>query len=198
MPRHGFLKPVLILPVLTALLVCVFVVYYGQREASTALQIGGPFTLTRVADGKSVTERDFRGKFMLVYFGYTYCPDVCPTTLADLAAALKDLGGAAARVQPIFVTVDPARDTAAMLKSYLAQFSPSFTGLTGSQEQIAAMEKSYRVYAAKTPTGNGPDDYVMDHSSMFYLMDTRGSFVAILRADQDGKALAANLKEYLE
>src|SRR3954447_24211281 len=139
--------------------------------------IGGPFQLES-GDGKPVTDRDFRGKYMLVYFGYTFCPDVCPTTLNAVADAMDKLGPKADRVQPLFITVDPKRDTPAVVKQYAAAFGHRVIGLTGSAEQIAKVSKEYRVYYAEHRTGPGPDDYAMDHSSILYLMGPDGAFVA--------------------
>jgi protein SCO1/2 len=163
---------------------------------NSPLSIGGPFTLED-GGGKAVTDLDFRGKYMLVYFGYTFCPDVCPTTLNAVADAMDKLGPAAARVQPLFITVDPKRDTPAVVKQYAAAFGPNIEGLTGTAEQIARVAKEYRVYYAEHRTGPGPDDYSMDHSSVLYLMNPDGAFVAPVRADQTGDEIAANLKKLM-
>jgi len=158
----------------------------------TGLTVGGPFSLVD-GDGKPVTDQTWRGKYLLVYFGYTYCPDVCPTTLTNVATALDKLGSKADRLQPLFITVDPKRDTPAVVKQYAAAFSPRLVGLTGSPEQIAAAAKAYRVYYAEHRTGPGPDDYSMDHSSVLYLMGPDGRFIAPLRTDEDGTDMAAAL-----
>ena len=136
--------------------------------------IGGPFTLTN-GDGQAVSDASFRGKWMLVYFGYTRCPDACPTTLGDIANALQRMGPAAGRVTPVFITVDPARDTSAVMKNFTAAFGPAFVGLTGSDAAIRQVEKEYRVYAARHATD--ARDYSMDHSSIIYVMDPNGHFV---------------------
>jgi protein SCO1/2 len=166
----------------------------GSQPA--ALTVGGPFALID-GDGHKVTDQTWRGKYMLVYFGYTYCPDVCPTTLTNLADALDKLGGKADRVQPLFITVDPKRDTPAVVKQYAAAFGPRFIGLTGSDEQIAAAARAYRVYYAEHRTGPAPDDYSMDHSSVLYLMGPDGRFIAPLRADQSGPEMAAALTKLM-
>lgn len=158
--------------------------------------IGGPFTLED-GNGKSVSDTDFRGKYMLVYFGYTFCPDVCPTTLNAVADAMDKLGPEASRIQPLFITVDPKRDTPAVVKQYAAAFGPRIEGLTGTPDQIASVAKVYRVYFAEHRTGTGPDDYTMDHSSVLYLMDPKGQFLAPVRADQSGEEIAANLKKLI-
>ena len=157
-----------------------------------ALTVGGPFLLID-GDGKPVTEQTWHGKYLLVYFGYTYCPDVCPTTLTNVADALDKLGAKADRIQPLFITVDPKRDTPPVVKEYAAAFGPRIVGLTGSAEQIAAAAKAYRVYYAEHRTGPGPDDYSMDHSSVLYLMGPDGRFIAPVRADQTGPEIAAVL-----
>ena len=162
----------------------------------TASLVGGPFVLEN-GDGKPVTDRDFRGKFMLVYFGYTYCPDVCPTTLNEVANALDHLGASANRLQPIFITVDPERDTPAVMKQYTAAFTPRLLGLTGTPEQIAKVAQEYRVYYAKHRTGPGPNDYSMDHSSILYLMGPDGKFIAPLRADEPGTQMATDLAKLM-
>jgi len=158
--------------------------------------IGGPFQLVQ-ADGHVVTDRSFPGKYLLIYFGYTFCPDVCPTTLAKMAAALDKLGAKADRVQPLFITIDPKRDTPAVIGRYTAAFSPRLLGLTGTAEQIATVEKEYRVYAAVHRTGSGPNDYTMDHSGIVYLMGPNGHFVAVVRADADADAMAVDIAKKL-
>ena len=158
--------------------------------------IGGPFTLLD-GNGKTVTDKDFRGKYMLVYFGYTFCPDVCPTTLNAVADAMDKLGPASSKVQPLFITVDPKRDTQTVVKQYAAAFGPRIVGLTGTPDQIATVAKEYRVYYAEHRTGPGPNDYSMDHSSVLYLMNPEGAFLAPVRADQTGDEIAANLKKLM-
>ena len=163
---------------------------------NSALSIGGPFTL-QDGNGKPVTDRDFRGKYMLVYFGYTFCPDICPTTLTAVADAMDKLGPTADLIQPVFITVDPKRDTPAAMKPYVAAFGPRIEGLTGTPDQIAGVAKEYRVFYAEHRTGQGPDDYTMDHSSVLYLMGPDGAFVAPLRADAPGEEMAASLKKLM-
>jgi protein SCO1 len=162
------------------------------RSHQNASGIGGPFALVD-GDRKPVTDQNFRGKFMLVYFGYTFCPDVCPTTLNEIAEAMDKLGPAAARVQPIFITVDPKRDTPDVMKQYTASFSPKLLGLTGTPEQIAKVAREYRVYYAEHRTGPGPNDYSMDHSSVIYLMGPDGQFVEPIPADETAATLAADI-----
>jgi cytochrome oxidase Cu insertion factor (SCO1/SenC/PrrC family) len=146
----------------------------GGAEHS-GVEIGGPFTLVD-GTGQTVTDASYRGRYMLIYFGYTFCPDVCPTALSLMAAALDKLPEAEARdIVPLFITVDPERDTAKVVKDYAAAFHPRMIGLTGSPEQVAAAERAYKVYAAKAKSANG--DYTMDHSSIVYLMGPDGRFL---------------------
>ena len=144
-------------------------------------KLGGPFTLTD-QNGKTVTDADYRGKYLLIYFGYTYCPDMCPTGLQAIAHTLDQLGPDAAKVQPLFVTIDPARDTADKLKDYDASFHPRIIGLTGTADQIAAIAKEYQVYYAKGEQVD-ENDYMMDHSSLIYLMDPQGHFITTFNED---------------
>ncbi len=158
--------------------------------------VGGSFSLLD-GDGNRVTDRDLRGKYALVYFGYTFCPDVCPTTLNQVSEAFDRLGAKADRVRPVFITVDPARDTPAVMKQYASSFTPRLLPLTGSAAEIADVAKKYRVYYAPHRTGDAPGDYTMDHSSVLYLMGPDGRFVAPLRADAAAPELAADLSKQL-
>jgi protein SCO1/2 len=155
--------------------------------------IGGPFTLTS-GDGVTVTDKDFRGKYMLIYFGYTFCPDICPTSLNTVAEALDRLGAKAERVLPLFITIDPKRDTPDAVKQYAQAFGPRMVGLTGSQAQVDIVAKAYRVYYREHRTGPGPNDYTMDHSSILYLVGPDGNFVAPIRAEQPPEDIAAALR----
>ena len=161
----------------------------------TAL-VGGPFSLVN-QDGRRVTEKDFLGKYMLVFFGYTYCPDVCPTELQVMTAALDQMGPEADRIQPVFVSIDPARDTPDVLKAYVANFGPRLAGLTGTPEEVANIAKAYRVYYAKAGNSSSTTDYLMDHSSIIYLMGPDGSFVKHMPYTTDAGKLATDLKETL-
>lgn len=158
-----------------------------------APEIGGPFTLTD-GDGRPVTDQTYRGKWLLVYFGYTYCPDACPTGLSNIGAAMKQLGPDAERVQTLFITVDPERDTPAVMKDYVAAFDSRFVGLTGTPEQIAAVARGYRAYYKRVGEG---DDYVMDHSIVIYLMDPDGRYKTVLRHSTAPSEIAATLKSLL-
>jgi protein SCO1 len=165
-------------------------------EGNGGLSIGGPFKL-QDGSGKTVTDRDFRGQYMLVYFGYTFCPDVCPTTLTAVADAMDKLGPSASKVRTVFITVDPKRDTPAVVGKYVAAFGPHVVGLTGTPEEIAQVARAYRVYYAEHRTGPGPNDYAMDHSSVLYLMDPKGGFLAPVRADQSGDQIASALRKLM-
>ncbi|MDB5401280.1 MAG: hypothetical protein QOD93_6786 [Acetobacteraceae bacterium] len=195
-PRHRVLYATMGLLLAVLLVGAGGVLWLSGSGGNNPISIGGPFTLED-GGGKPVTDRDFRGKYMLVYFGYTFCPDVCPTTLTAVADAMDKLGPAASRVQPLFITVDPKRDTPAVVKQYAAAFGPNIQGLTGTPEEIAQVAKEYRVYYAEHRTGSGPNDYSMDHSSVLYLMSPDGSFVAPVRADESGDEIAANLKKLM-
>ena len=152
--------------------------------------IGGPFTLVD-QDGRTVTEAAFKGKPTLIYFGFTFCPDVCPTSLLLMETALEKLGpDAASKVNLVFITVDAERDTPALLKGYVTNFGPTFIGLTGTPEQVAAAARAYRVYYQKVPGKDG-GPYLMDHSSIVYLLDRNGRFVTHFTHDAKAEAIAA-------
>ena len=165
----------------------------------TAADFDGSFSLTD-QNGMRRTDMDFRGKYMLVFFGYTYCPDVCPTTLAIEAEALSKLGASANRIVPIFISVDPKRDTPAKIKTYLSSFDapsrPNFVGLTGTDAEIASAAKSYRVYYRAHIDGRTQDgsEYSIDHTGDVYLMDPTGKFVAYYSQGILPDELAEDLK----
>lgn len=149
----------------------------GVTVETTGLpKIGGPFTLVD-HNGKTVTEKDFMGKYMMIYFGYTYCPDVCPTSLTLIADAFEILGDKAEQITPVFITVDPERDDPEATKMYVEHFHDRLVGLTGSMEQVDAAAKAFKAYYAKVGDGYNDDDYAMDHSSITYLMGPDGNFV---------------------
>jgi protein SCO1 len=181
------------------LVVCFGVIYLiiGPGISGGALrtaQIGGPFKLTD-QNGKMVTDQDFKGKPFLVFFGFTHCPDVCPTTLFDISEVMKSLGPDANRIGAVFITVDPGRDTAASLKEYLSSFDPHVEGLTGDAAALAAVAKEYRVYYKKVPLDGG--DYTMDHTAIVYLMDKEGHFVSPFSLKRKPEESAAELRKYL-
>jgi cytochrome oxidase Cu insertion factor (SCO1/SenC/PrrC family) len=158
--------------------------------------VGGPFTMVN-QKGETVTDKTFLGKPMLLFFGFTFCPDVCPTELQVMAAALTELGATGADIQPIFVTVDPERDTPEVLAAYVSNFGERFIGLTGSPAQIAEMAQIYRVFYAKQENTADPKNYQMDHSAIIYLMGPDGKFLKHFSYSTDAKALAEGLKQAL-
>ncbi len=167
-------------------------VMFTSNRPQTAT-IGGPFRLTD-QNGRTVTEQDFKGAPFLVFFGFTHCPDVCPTTLFEVSEILRTLGPDAARVRVAFITVDPERDTPTALKDYLSSFDPHMEGLTGDPAAIAAVAKAYRVYYKKVPLDEG---YTMDHTAIVYLMDKDGNFVSPFNMKRTTEAAAADLRRYL-
>jgi protein SCO1 len=160
----------------------------AQQTESTA--IGGPFDLVD-QDGNNVTDRDFSDKASVIFFGYTSCPDACPTTLLDLSNWLRDLGADAERLNVLFISIDPERDTPARIKEYLSSFDPRIHGLTGTPEQIAAAAKAYRVSYERVELEGG--EYTMDHTAAIYLMDRSGHFVAPLSLQTEDKVALERL-----
>ena len=152
--------------------------------------VGGPFTLVD-QDGRTVTERDFAGATHLLFFGFTHCPDVCPTTLQQISDVLEALGPKGKGMRVAFVTVDPERDDPASLKTYLSSFDPRITGLTGTPEQVTAAEKAYRAYARKVPGKEG--DYTMEHTALVYVMDAQNRFLGALDLSRPAADTAAQL-----
>ena len=155
--------------------------------------IGGPFTLTDHT-GKQVTDSDFRGRYMLVYFGYTFCPEICPTELQDVSEALELLGKDADKIAPIFISVDPDRDTVEQMAGYVPLFHKKLIGLTGTKEQIAAVAKAYRVYYARQ--GDGAE-YEMDHSSIIYFMDPDGQYAAHFAYGVEPEKIAQKISDVM-
>ncbi|WP_404373288.1 SCO family protein [Sphingomonas sp. MMS24-J45] len=170
-----------------------------ERAPLDGVKIGGPFSLTD-QDGKARTDRDFAGRYRIMYFGYTFCPDVCPTDVQTIGAGLrafeKQDAARGAKVVPIFVTVDPKRDTPAVLKTFVSAFHPRMVGLTGTPEAIAAVAKAYGIYAeAEKPNAEG--GYLVAHSRFAYLMDPAGKPVALLPQDKTPKDVAAELDRWV-
>ncbi|MBP0445609.1 SCO family protein [Roseomonas sp. SSH11] len=157
--------------------------------------IGGAFTLVD-GDGRQVTEADLRGRLALVFFGFTHCPDVCPTELQAVGQTMDLLGPQANQVRPVFITVDPERDTPERMKDYVALFHPSITGLTGTREQVAAAARAWRVYYNKV-TPPGASEYLMDHSSFTYLMGRDGSLRALFRPGVTPEEMAGTIRANL-
>lgn len=166
----------------------------GVSKVAQPAAIGGPFQLTD-QNGKAVTDKSLKGKPTLIFFGYTHCPDVCPTSLFEISEVLRVMGRDADKVNAIFISVDPERDTQAAMKDYLSSFDPHLQGLSGDPAETAKVITSYRVYAKKIPTKDG--DYTMDHTALIYLMDREGRFVSPFNLKRTPEEAAADLKKYL-
>ena len=166
----------------------------GLRSMTAPAAIGGPFQLTDQT-GQTVTDKSLKGKPTLIFFGFTHCPDVCPTSLFEISEVLKAMGKDADRVNAVFVSVDPERDTQASMKDYLSSFDPHLKGLTGDPEAVAKMISAFRVYAKKVPLKDG--DYTMDHTALIYLMDRDGHFVSPFNLKRTPEEAAVDLKNYL-
>jgi protein SCO1/2 len=166
----------------------------GLRHVTAPAAIGGPFQLTDQT-GQTVTEKSMQGRPSLIFFGFTHCPDVCPTTLFEISEVLKAMGKDAEGVNAYYISVDPERDTASAMKEYLSSFDPRLKGLTGNAEEIAKVLSEYRVYAKKVPLKDG--DYTMDHTALVYLMDRDGKFVSPFNINRKPEDAASDLKRYL-
>jgi protein SCO1 len=192
------LKRSLLLPLtvflVAALTLLVTVLLLVPEPQQARVPIGGPFKLT-TQDGKPFTDENLKGKPFAVFFGFTHCPEVCPTTLYDLTQDLAALGKDADNLRVAFVTVDPARDTPELLKTYLASFDPRIVGLTGTEEEIAAVAKAYKVYYRKVPTDS---DYTMDHTATIFLMDSRGDFYGTSNFQESQDIRRGKLKKLVE
>ena len=178
---------------LLALVTAIFIVV-GPGERSGGGGIGGAFTLVSQS-GNKVSDKDFAGTPFLVFFGFTHCPDVCPTTLYETSEVLRALGNNADKLKVAFITVDPERDTPEALKNYLGSFDPRIVGLTGSQEEIDRVTRAYRAYYRKVPLKDG--SYTMDHTALVYLMDKRGNFVGSFNVKRTPQEAAKELTRYL-
>src|SRR5206468_5688431 len=166
----------------------------GVSKVAQPAAIGGPFQLTDQA-GDVVTDQNLKGRPTLIFFGFTHCPDVCPTSLFEISEVLRAMGTDAGKVNAWFVSVDPERDTAAAMKDYLSSFDPHLKGLTGNPEAVAKVLSAYRVYSKKVPLKDG--DYTMDHTALIYLMDRDGHFVAPFNLKRTPEEAASDLKRYL-
>ena len=164
------------------------------KKIAAPAAIGGPFQLSDQS-GQAVTEKNLKGRPTLIFFGFTHCPDVCPTSLFEISEVLRVLGKDADKVNAYFVSVDPERDTQGAMKDYLSSFDPHLKGLTGDPESVAKVLTAYRVYSKKVPLKDG--DYTMDHTALIYLMDREGHFVAPFNLKRTPEAAAADLKRYL-
>ena len=166
----------------------------GLKTVTAPAAIGGPFQLVDQV-GQTVTEQNLKGKPTLIFFGFTHCPDVCPTSLFEISEVLKAMGPEADKVNALFVSVDPERDTSAAMKDYLSSFDPHLKGLTGDPAAVAKVLSAYRVYAKKVPLKDG--DYTMDHTALIYLLDRDGRFVSPFNLKRTPDEAAKDLKRYL-
>lgn len=173
----------------------------GRGQGGGGVAIGGPFALVD-QNGRTRTEKDFRGRLMLIYFGYTYCPDVCPTALQVMSVAMDMLGEDAGKVVPVFATVDPERDTVAHMRDYIKNFYPGMVALTGTADAVRQAAKAYRIYYRKADVGpdgkkSGEKDYLMDHSSIVLLMDREGRYLTHFTHQTQSDAMAAEIRRRL-
>ena len=194
--RQRLILPLVVLAIglgaLTAAAVLAF--YPGSRENLPRADVGGPFTLVSM-DGRSVTDKDFDGAPHLVFFGFTHCPDVCPTTLFNLSEMFRAMGDKGRDVRALFITVDPERDTPEIMKSYVSSFDQRIVGLTGTRAEIDKTVKEYRAYAKKVPLKDG--GYTMEHTALVYLMDGRGGFVGSFNSEKPPAEAARDLLKHL-
>ena len=170
-----------------------YLLWQNDRMQQVAA-VGGPFSLID-GDGKRVTEADYKGRWLMVFFGYTFCPDACPTALSAMAAAMDRMGQDADQVQPIFITVDPERDTPQVMKEYVGNFGPKIVGLTGTAADIAAVAQAFRVYYKKA--GDGPN-YLMDHSTAILVLDPTLHFAGIIPGDAKPAQIIERLKQIMQ
>jgi len=165
-----------------------------SQQSAGKVPIGGPFRLTS-HEGKPFTEENLKGKPFVVFFGFTHCPEVCPTTLYDLTQDMAALGKDAEKLQAAFITVDPARDTPELMKTYLSSFDPRIVGLTGTEEEIAAAARAYKIYYRKVPTDDG---YTMDHSATLFLMDSKGEFYGTSNFQEPEETRRSKLRQLIK
>jgi protein SCO1/2 len=168
----------------------------GRPGSSGIARIGGPFQLVD-HNGQTRNDSEFRGRLMLIYFGYTFCPDACPTALQVMSVALNQIGDRAKEVQPIFITIDPERDTVARMKDYVRNFHPGLVGLTGTAQQVAKAAKAFRVYYVKAGDAGSKADYLMDHSSIVYLMDRKGRYLTHFTHNNAPEDLVREIRKHL-
>ena len=192
--RNRLLLPLSVIVLGLVALAATAYVVTPDKSAPRASAIGGAFTLVR-QDGQTVTDAAFKGEPLLVFFGYTHCPDVCPTSLYEISEVFKAMGSDK-KVQALFITIDPERDTPAVMKDYLSSFDPRIVGLSGDPAQTQAVEKAFKVYAKKVPGAHG-DDYTMDHTAIIYLLDKQGRFVNAFNLERTPQEAAKDLERYL-
>ncbi|WP_375457615.1 SCO family protein [uncultured Enterovirga sp.] len=175
---------------LAALLVAAYLTLAPSPRIAAASTVGGPFRLVD-GNGRTVTERELKGAPHLVFFGFTHCPDVCPTKLFELSEIFRSMAGRGPAIRALFITVDPERDTPEVMKNYVASFDPRIVGLTGGRDEVDAVVKSYRAYARKMPLKDG--DYTMEHTTLVYLMDKEGRFVGSFNVERPPAEAAKDL-----
>jgi protein SCO1/2 len=199
MPKSGVARGLVIACLVAILGLCGLVswkLYQRSVGAETgSVAIGGPFSLTD-QDGKRVTEADLKGKLSLIYFGYTFCPDACPTALGTITAALNKMGADADQVTPVFITIDPERDTQQVMKDYASNFHPRLLALTGSVQEVTAAAHAYKIYFTKED-GADPEHYLMNHSTLIYLMDRDGNYLAHFGPQATPDDIVAEVRKYL-
>lgn len=193
--KRSLLVPLTIfLTGLLVLLVTVAFLFQPQQQNASRVPIGGPFRLTS-HEGKPFTDADLKGRPFAVFFGFTHCPEVCPTTLYDLTQDLASLGSDSDKLRVAFITVDPAQDNPELMKTYLSSFDSRIVGLTGTEEEIAAVAKAYKIYYRKVPTDNG---YTMDHSATIFLMDSKGEFYGTSNFQETEEVRRSKLKQLIK
>ena len=178
------------------LLVLAGLYFWLLRHSAPSTEIGGPFALTQ-DKGEVVTDRGFRGRFLLIYFGYTSCPDLCPTTLSAVAEALRILGSEADRLYALFITVDPKRDTPAVTRAFASSFSPKIIGLSGTAAQIQAIEREYHVIDRARSPNTGASGYEIDHTAVIFLIAPNGRYLAAIAATATGAEIADTISHYM-
>ena len=177
------------------LLTTLLLILPDAQQSAGKVPIGGPFRLTS-QEGKPFTDENLKGKPFVVFFGFTHCPEVCPTTLYDLTQDMAALGKEAENLQAAFITVDPTRDTPELMKTYLSSFDPRIVGLTGTEEEVAAAAKAYKIYYRKVPTEGS--DYTMDHSATLFLMDSKGEFYGTSNFQEPEETRRAKLRQLVK
>lgn len=192
--------PFIVLSMAAALgLALVIAILFEPEDSNVSAarpNIGGPFTLTN-HEGAEVTDQSFQGQYTLIYFGYTFCPDLCPTELQTINFALEELGGAADKVTPLFITVDPERDTVEAIREYVSFFHPRLVGLTGTEQQIARITKAYGIFHAVAEDDGSSTEYLVDHTTTMYLMGPDGLYRTHIRAGMTPEEMAALIKPHL-
>ena len=170
---------------------------HNNQEVEGQVQVGGPFALKDL-QGHTKTQEDLKGRYAAIYFGYTFCPDICPMAMHRLTLALKEIGQLADHIQPVFITMDPGRDHPKELAAYLSQFDARFWGLSGDQKATDQAIASYKVYAVKQPSGHGSEHYVMDHSSIIYIMGPDGQYMGHFTHATSVEDMVRELKEWVK